>query len=279
MPKIYLAALFLFLNSLYAQELVVRFSNDSYTILKEDVERLNALVSMEIESLSLEGFTDQNGSESYNQTLSANRVRTIRDSLISFGLDENKILSAVGRGKYPDLSKTFDEQRCVVVSYTLTIRNVKTPVLEIVEESEPIVERPRAEPSLTEKIIELEVGQKLALHNLTFVPGRRYLMPEAQEHFNELLNILEDNPTLKIEIHGHVCCTPKSQRDGPDLDTGKSNLSEMRARQVYDLLVEAGISKKRLSYRSFGGRKPMVAEVDDQSRQMNRRVEIMIVEK
>ena len=261
-------------TGLTAQELTIYFQNDSYRIEKVYSEQLNQLVSQEIETIQLEGFTDQNGSHAYNQNLSEKRVRAVKDFFVAQGVHAALITCAKGKGKHPDRSKSFAEQRCVRIVYTLSQPKVETiPVPEFVEIEEiPVL-------TISEKVQTLEVGQKLALHNLTFIPGRRYLLAEARPHFVELLTTLQDNPTLKIEIHGHVCCTPNSNEDGLDSDTGQKNLSVMRAKYIFDSLVRSGIHPDRLSYKGFAGAIPLVDEVDERSRQMNRRVEIQIVAK
>lgn len=285
MRPFYLILLTTFMHVSFAQELIIRFANDSYQIEEIYAKQLRDLASQKIEKIYIEGFTDQNGSDAYNQRLSENRVKSAKNLLISSGLDANKIVSSIGKGKHKDLAISYAEQRCVKITYTVLAElveqkeTVELPKQEIKASKEIPVEKTAPTPTLAEKVSELEVGQKLALHNLTFIPGRRFLMPEAKQHFEELLQILRDNPTLKIEIHGHVCCTPPKEGDGTDLDTGKRNLSVMRAKQVYDMLVYEGIEKERLHFRGFGGSLPLVREINDQTKQMNRRVEILIVER
>jgi outer membrane protein OmpA-like peptidoglycan-associated protein len=84
-------------------------------------------------------------------------------------------------------------------------------------------------------------------------------------------------PTLTIAIEGHICCI----RGDGDVTTTKGipNLSQARAREVYNYLVANGISPKRLSYVGFGHRFPIFPfpEKDDDEKKANRRVEIRIV--
>jgi outer membrane protein OmpA-like peptidoglycan-associated protein len=86
----------------------------------------------------------------------------------------------------------------------------------------------------------------------------------------ELLTMLRENPKLKIQIQGHVCCEVEN----------KKRLSRKRALAVYDFLVGKGISKKRLSYTSFGSTRPLhpLPEKTEEERTANRRVEIEIIE-
>lgn len=100
-------------------------------------------------------------------------------------------------------------------------------------------------------------------------------MPVLQK----LLTALNENTKLRIEIQGHVCCTLNGA-DGMDLDTREMKLSENRAKAIYDYLVGKGISRNRLSYKGFGRTKPKVEiETNSEQEQLNRRVEIMIIEK
>lgn len=73
-------------------------------------------------------------------------------------------------------------------------------------------------------------------------------------YFN-LFNTLKTHPTLTIEIQGHLCCTTHNE-------------------DVYDYLVENGISADRLSYKGFGGtRKIITEEESEEDKTTNRRVE------
>jgi outer membrane protein OmpA-like peptidoglycan-associated protein len=259
-----------------AQELTIYFQNDSHRIEKVYSEQLMQLVAQGIEIIQLEGFTDQNGSHAYNQLLSEKRVQAVKELLLAQGMLSTKITFEKGKWKQPETSKSYYEQRCVQLIYSLPQRREE----EKPQEKQKLYDiEPISSVTLSEKVNSLEVGQKLALHNLTFIPGRRYLLAKSRSYFAELLNTLKDNPSLKIEIHGHVCCTPNSNEDGRDSDTGQKNLSVMRAKHVFDSLVRSGIQPERLSYKGFGGSTPLVDEVDERSRQMNRRVEILIVAK
>jgi len=71
-------------------------------------------------------------------------------------------------------------------------------------------------------------------------------------------------------ILGHVCC---GREDGQDYATGKYNLSETRAKAVYDYLIENGIDKSRLKHKGLAGKYPT-----GHGAKADRRVEIEIIE-
>jgi len=82
---------------------------------------------------------------------------------------------------------------------------------------------------------------------------------------------MEEMPTLKISIEGHICC------DSNDV----TQLSLARAKLVYDYLVKNGIDAKRLSYKGFGATRPIhpLPELNENEQKENRRVEIRILSK
>jgi outer membrane protein OmpA-like peptidoglycan-associated protein len=97
----------------------------------------------------------------------------------------------------------------------------------------------------------------------------------------ELLDVMEKNPNLEISIEGHICCRAGWELDGMDEDLGTNNLSEMRAKTVYDYLIKNGIAAIRLSYKGFGPLYPLYAypEKTEEEKTANRRVEIKIIKK
>ena len=90
-------------------------------------------------------------------------------------------------------------------------------------------------------------------------------MPESIPVLKDLLKLMNDNPGLEVEIGGHVCC-------GPSME-----LSVLRAKRVYDYLVENGIAKKRLTYKGYSFDKPIAKEDTEEGKMLNRRVEITVL--
>ena len=96
----------------------------------------------------------------------------------------------------------------------------------------------------------------------------------------ELLTILQERPTLVIEIQGHICCGQNEPADGMDIDTNERALSLNRAKAVYNFLVLNGIAEERLSYKGFGYTQPIInPEITETDKTTNRRVEIKIIKK
>lgn len=126
----------------------------------------------------------------------------------------------------------------------------------------------------------LNVGESLVLEGLNFQPGKHRILNEAKPVLKKLLTIMQENPTLQIEIQGHICCGKKGGEDGIDDETHKFNLSWTRAQFVYDYLIEHGIDKSRLTYKGYAMSQPLVyPEKTIQDQIKNRRVEVLITGK
>ena len=111
---------------------------------------------------------------------------------------------------------------------------------------------------------------------MIFLPGQHFLTEESTVAYDELFQVLKNNPNLKIKIEGHICCKLDNE-DGLDLATSKYNLSEARAEYVYEMLLEDGIEESRLSFEGFAREKPLYPdEKTEMEKQLNRRVEIRI---
>ena len=117
----------------------------------------------------------------------------------------------------------------------------------------------------------LKEGDKVALRNIRFQPDKDELMPASYPALQSLTSFLQSNPTVQIEIGGHI-----NAPDGSSA-AGKA-LSKKRAKAVYEYLIKRGIDKKRLKYKGYGNSQ-MIWPQPQNERQAdeNRRVEIKII--
>ena len=123
----------------------------------------------------------------------------------------------------------------------------------------------------------VETG-RLELVGVNFQPGLRYFLPGVEAVLDAFAESLKKMPNIKIELQGHICCQP-FPGDGQDNDTGLNNLSEARAKAVYDFLVKGGIGPNRLRYKGMGNYFPKVnPEITEADRIANRRVEAVVWE-
>ena len=117
----------------------------------------------------------------------------------------------------------------------------------------------------------IAVGSKIILKNIFFDFDKATLRPESTNELERLTKLLNDVPTLKIEISGHT--------DSKGADEYNKTLSNNRAKAVLDYLVKAGISAGRLTSVGFGEEQAIATNDTDEGRQLNRRTEFKILSK
>jgi len=123
------------------------------------------------------------------------------------------------------------------------------------------------------------VGEKMLLSDLNFRPGSHYLRPSSIPTLRKLISVLESNPSIKIEIIGHICCHPdySPHPDGFDREAGNNKLSFNRANNIKEYLQKNGIDPSRVVATGMGAKERLVyPEETDADRIKNRRVEIKI---
>lgn len=248
----------------------VYFDVDEFVLTNEAKETLNEFIP-EIQNKNIEivGYTDSTGSLNYNLALSKKRAQTVSDYLISKGINGKNLKPLQGRGETTE-SPSLDQNRKV------TIKVFNEKIIESDDENEHLSKTKDAELS-QETIDKIEIGDILNVGGLEFHPGRHYLRSYSFPILNELTNVLLDNPDVKIEVQGHICCQPSG--DGLDTDTGTRNLSENRAESIYNELIKRGVSKDRLTYKGYGADRKLEKEINPEAMQRNRRVSILIIEK
>ncbi len=244
------------------------------------------------DSLILTAHCDAIGSDQYNDSLSEKRkeavvqwlqmqklISTQKVKLIAIAQGEHKPLNANATDEERRLNRRVEVQ-WNTIRQVIETHKVIDPIANT-DSVKLVLEKPALEiqtGNMSEQIERAkETGQTLVLNNINFVGGRAVFLSTATPTLKELLKVMRDNPELRIEIQGHVCCTLGGS-DGPNLDSGSDFLSVDRAKAVYDYLVYNGIEESRLRYKGFGGSKRLVyPEQTEGDRTRNRRVEIMIL--
>lgn len=276
-------------SSVFSQELTknVYFDVDEYKLSKESKEKLDQLVPLiKNKNIQISGFADSTASVSYNLELSKKRAKSVSDYLISKGINSRNMKPILAKGESTN-APTFDKNRRVSIDvYNINSNNItgdeteKKAILEREQEREGENDHlsKTKDGELNQETIEnISVGEILNIGGLEFHPGRHFLKSYSLPVLDKLTNVLSDNPTIKIEIQGHICCQPSG--DGLDTDTGTRNLSENRAEQVYIELIKRGVSRERLTYKGYGSSRKLVEEINGEAMQRNRRVSILIIEK
>ncbi len=273
MKKITLIILF-FSSFLFAQTKImtheVYFETDQFEVPPTEHYRLLLFMSeietLDIKKVSIYGFTDDRGNDSYNLVLSQNRANAIKTIFSNNEFDESIITNVDGKGEV--LLKLVKEEDIH------KIRGLNRKVEIIVEPYNPsrakkVVSK---KPEKVEDIIkgELKAGDKFKLDNILFKTGYSTLLPESKPTLESLAQALLERKDIYFTIQGHVCCTQNS-RDAIDRQSKKRNLSVARAKFIYDYLVKQGVNKRRMKYVGMRRKFPLGGEP-----KFDRRVEILV---
>lgn len=298
MQKIILLCCFFTAQVCYAQDSsTVYFDFDKYELsatAKQTLDKI--LLKPNLSSAIIYGHTDQFGSNAYNNNLSLLRANTVREYFTSKGIEPEKIKIVKGFGEEKPAiallnAASRQANRRVVIITDYEVFTTDSVVMDDTPKDNP---SPKKETSVTnspvrkpvkERLIDevtdtsTKTGDNIILKNINFYGGRHVFLPESQETLMELLYVMQTIPTLEIEIQGHICCQ-EGTGDGLDIDTGEPFLSYNRAKAVWQYLVMNGIDPKRMTYKGFGHRYPIILfEETEEERTTNRRVEIKILKK
>lgn len=206
-----------------------------------------------MEVLKLSGFCDSVDTRQYNKVLAEKRIESVFQLLEKSGIKISQNVERNPLGKDFKQSKIQAENRKVTIFYKEE------------EEQKPI------ESELTKQIKSAKAGETIKLPNIYFYNNSARIVPKSQETLYELLCAMEENPKLKIEIQGHICC---------QLVTDVGDVSTARAKTIYNFLIRNKISRERMTFKGFGTSKPVhkIPEKNETEADENRRVEILIVE-
>lgn len=116
----------------------------------------------------------------------------------------------------------------------------------------------------------IKKGNSARLDNIFFEVNSAMLTSESVTELNKLIRFLILNPAMKIEICGHT--------DNQGTEEYNMNLSENRAKAVYDFLINHQINSNSITYKGFGESRPITENNDEESMRMNRRIEFVISE-
>jgi outer membrane protein OmpA-like peptidoglycan-associated protein len=114
---------------------------------------------------------------------------------------------------------------------------------------------------------ELEKTGHVAVYGILFDTGKATLQPASDAPLNQVLEMLQQDDSLKVLIEGHT--------DNVGAEAANQALSEKRAQAVRDWLIGKGIAANRLSAKGYGASKPVADNNTDDGKAKNRRVELV----
>jgi outer membrane protein OmpA-like peptidoglycan-associated protein len=114
----------------------------------------------------------------------------------------------------------------------------------------------------------LEPDSKMILKNLYFEVDKAVILKDSYHELDQLAFELKRKSHLKIAIYGHTDNTGNPEYN--------HKLSEERALAVRNYLLEKGVSTFRMTTQGFGATQPIADNDTEESKQLNRRVEIEV---
>lgn len=176
-----------------------------------------------------------------------------------------------------------------VASDRMEVEMVQT---DSIQENPEIDKLPSKEEDLPAEEVKLadrsiEEGDKLELNKIYFHNNTYALRGDSESELEQLLELMNKYPDLKIEIGGHTAGNTRNIRPDPNLkNRGKGwnfkgsskKLSQKRAEAVKSYLVENDISARRIKTRGYGDTRKIVPDPKTPSdHRRNMRVEIAII--
>lgn len=280
-----------FANAQQPGKYVVYFASGQYNLTYDAILAIEQGIKdnslKHIDSVKIRAYCDTVGGLLYNDTLAQNRANTVKNYLYernAYGLF--KEVTAFGE-RMPLNNNSTEKQKALnrrveILFYAHNYPRIDTTKpASVITNTKPIATTADTNTIALQKLRSLfctaEVGNKIRLPNLNFYGSRHFVVKESLPVLDTLAAILRSYPTVEVEIQGYVCCVPVG-KEAYDVTERRYNLSSTRAEAIYNDLVKNGIDPKRLKHKGYGSQ-PMVAEVDDDAKALNRRVEIKILKR
>jgi outer membrane protein OmpA-like peptidoglycan-associated protein len=120
----------------------------------------------------------------------------------------------------------------------------------------------------------LDAGAVFVLKNIHYDFDQSYIRPDAGRILDNLLNVMSQNPTLRIELSSHT--------DSRGKDAYNMRLSQQRAEAAVNYLVSKGVDRSRMIARGYGetrllNRCANGIQCSEEEHQANRRTEIKVL--
>ncbi|MBD2767588.1 RICIN domain-containing protein [Hymenobacter sp. BT664] len=118
-------------------------------------------------------------------------------------------------------------------------------------------------------LLPASVGSKLDLPSIIFAQGKAGLLGSSYPELNRLAIALQASPSTEVRLEGHTDNVGPADKN--------QQLSEDRVAEVKRYLVGRGVDESRITTVGYGGTKPKYSNEREETRRLNRRVELVIV--
>ncbi len=127
------------------------------------------------------------------------------------------------------------------------------------------------EPEPKQKLVSFKENRLELAEPVQFVEGKAQILPASNPLLAQVVDALVRNNIKRVRIEGHT--------DNKGDPAANLQLSKERARAVADHLVKAGLDPARLEAEGLGDTQPVAPNLTPRGRELNRRVELIILER
>jgi outer membrane protein OmpA-like peptidoglycan-associated protein len=104
-----------------------------------------------------------------------------------------------------------------------------------------------------------------------FAPGKAAILADSYSLLDEVVDVIVRFGVKRVRIEGYT--------DSTGGKAANLRLSQSRAEAVADYLSSKGVAKNRLEAVGYGDARPIAPNLTARGRELNRRVEIVVLEK
>lgn len=113
-------------------------------------------------------------------------------------------------------------------------------------------------------------GSVITLDHVLFHRGTANMIQGSEKELNLVVEVLNDNPDIKILLKGHT--------DNTGDPVKNVRLSEARVKAVKEYILSQGINAFRVTGKGYGGNQPIASNESEETRKLNRRVEFEVID-
>jgi len=117
----------------------------------------------------------------------------------------------------------------------------------------------------------IKINESVVLQNIFFESDSYNLMPQSNAELQKIEEYIKNNPDWVFEISGHTDQTGSKEYN--------MELSEKRAKTVYDYLINKNINPQCITYKGYGELNPLTKSENIEEKAVNRRTELKIINK
>jgi outer membrane protein OmpA-like peptidoglycan-associated protein len=127
------------------------------------------------------------------------------------------------------------------------------------------------QPEPKKKLVLVEKNKITILQQVHFATGKATILADSGPLLAQVVDAIVTSDLKKLRIEGHT--------DNKGNKATNLKLSQDRAASVADWLAKAGIDRARLDTAGFGDTRPIAPNMTPKGRELNRRVEFLIIER